>query len=150
MYILICKGNVSVPLKSGGYKTYYTGDVLRDVPDMEAERLLTQYASSFYSHRRYDNAENVETAVVEPSEETKVVAELQIDSTLQAENKTDVVILPLSDDAHHSTVKSYVLDLEETIPPDLAKVKAVKEKFSQYKSVVTECDRILAVYAKDA
>ncbi len=150
MYILICKGNVSVPLKSSGYKTYYTGDILRDVPDLEAEQLLSAYGSSFYPHRRYDSPENVKPAVVEPSEETKVVAELQVDSVLQADSDDEVVILPLEDDAHHSTVKSYLLDLEESNPPPLAKVRAVKAKFPQYKSVVAECDRILSAYSKDS
>ena len=146
MYVLICIGNVNVPVKPEGYQRYYTGDVLEAVPDVEAEHLLRTFEGSFRVHRQYDS-QDVKPEPVETREDVKLIAQLEKDSALLVENTDDVVVLPLDDDAHHSTVKAYVLDLEEHQPVDLAKVKAVKEKFASYKGVVAECDRILSAYS---
>lgn len=148
-YTLICVGTVNIPKKPKGLTTVYTGDVL-NVPQEEGDKLLRYFPGSFRVHRQYDEApESEPTEPVnlpsQPTPETKLIAELQADSNKLVESDVESIVLPLDDDAHHSTVKAYVLDLEEENPIDLAKVKAVKAKFPNYASVVAECNRILSV-----
>jgi hypothetical protein len=55
----------------------------------------------------------------------------------------------ISQNAHWATVKSKVQDLEQQVPIPLNMIRAIKEKFSNYKAVVEECDRILSENEED-
>jgi hypothetical protein len=143
-HTLIVISNVNVPLSEGQWKpgtlsAVYSGDVLT-LEDEVAQKLLTYYPDSFHVHLVTDEKPVVEK--VEPTEDTKLIVDLQVDSAKLAESEAEVVI-PLESDAHHSTVKAYVLDLEEANPVDLARIKAVKARYPNYASVIAECDRIL-------
>jgi hypothetical protein len=144
-HTLIVISNVNVPLTEGQWKpgelsAVYSGDVLT-VEDEVAQKLISYYPGAFHVHLVTD--QKPVKVKAEPTEDTKLVVGLQVDSAKLAETSEDEVVLPLESDAHHSKVKAYVLDLEEANPVDLARIKAVKTRFPNYASVVAECDRIL-------
>lgn len=144
-HTLIAISNVNIPLTKGEWKpgqlsAVYSGDVLH-VEDDVAGKLLAVYPGAFHVHL-VTNDKPAE-AKAEPTEDTKLLVNLQVDSVKLAETDESEIVIPLEEDAHHSKVKAYVLDLEEETPVNLGKVKAVKARFPNYASVIAECNRIL-------
>lgn len=147
MYVLVAISNVNIPTKGtqfeGRFKSVYTGDVL-ELEDATAKKILAAYSSSFHVHRIQDESAAIKEEI-QPKPDVKLVADLQADSAKMVEPDEQEIVIPLEEDAHHSKVKAYVLDLEEQNPIDLARIRAVKKKFD-YPSVAAECDRILEAH----
>ncbi|MGG6283682.1 hypothetical protein ACQ4M3_19045 [Leptolyngbya sp. AN03gr2] len=71
-------------------------------------------------------------------------SELEPTDSEELEDDQDLShLIPFEENAHWQKVKNYVLDLEERIPIDFDLIRAVRDKFPNYASVVAECDRIL-------
>ncbi len=159
MYNLVCYSPCNLNLD--GVMKYFSAGEPCSLPDRQAQSILSgPYAGRFTVISVEPDEPPVLSELESPPEETlnpdrELVQDLLSTSNVKlgqpllsavhptlTEDEPELVI-PLPEDAHWQTVKSFVLDLEEKPPVDLRMVKAVSEKFKNYKAVVEECNRIL-------
>ncbi len=153
MYTLLVVAPCSPRIK-GKSRALFAGDILK-LEDEVAQQLINGPLGRKFKVQHV--LEDVEVPVEEPVintpaaefAESKLLNDLVVDTVVQQEEDAVYKEIPLEDGAHWTKVRNYVLELEEKYPVDLDQIAAIKERFSEYKSVVKECDRILSAFSKE-
>jgi hypothetical protein len=136
MYTLLIKAPCRVP-STETVKYYYVGDVV-NIEDSDYEFFELNY-QAYYELMGYTDTKQVSKVI--KTEPVKTIKEYSNEPTVITVSHTADVPLPA--DASAQDIKAYLLQLEEAIPIDLKAVASVRVKFTNYPSVVKQCERIL-------